>query len=64
MTIEFKKNKRLLPVDLKAFHYKVINDSVKLQAERQSFLPLPQNGMVAPSVIQLNYQQIREMYRK
>jgi hypothetical protein len=48
------------PIELKAFHSKIINDPEKLAKEKQSYKSLPDSGIVDQKVIQQNYQGIKQ----
>jgi type IV secretory pathway TraG/TraD family ATPase VirD4 len=47
------------PIDLKAFHCRVINDPEALKKEQQTSMPFLTGGNVDQGVIRRNYQQIK-----
>ncbi len=48
------------PIELKAFHAKVINDLAALKKEKQNFKPLPIIKQVDAAIIQRNFIQIKQ----
>lgn len=48
------------PIELKAFHCKIINDAQRLANEKRSFKPLPDSGIADENVIKLNYYRIKQ----
>lgn len=48
------------PIELKAFHCKIINDPEKLALEKAAFKSLPDSGMVNRDAIEKNYRQIKQ----
>jgi hypothetical protein len=48
------------PIELKAFHAKVINDLAVLKKEKENFQPLPVIKQVDAAIIQRNFIQIKE----
>lgn len=48
------------PIELKAFHAKVVNDVAALDKEKTYYLPLPKVSKVTPEIIAKNYEQIKE----
>jgi hypothetical protein len=48
------------PIELKAFHARVINDLQAIKKEKERFMPLPVIKKVDAGVIQRNFTQIKE----
>jgi hypothetical protein len=48
------------PIDLKAFHCKIIQDKKALDAEKAAYLPLPKVRTVTQATILQNYEQIKQ----
>ena len=49
-----------LPIDLKAFHCKVVNDKAALDAEKAAYLSVPKIRKVTEQDILQNYEQIKQ----
>jgi len=47
-------------IPLKTFHCKVINDHETLKKEANSYLPIPEINRINTSIVQRNYQQIKQ----
>lgn len=48
------------PIDLKAFHRKVINNVAALDREKAAYLPLPRDQEATDEIIKANYEQIKQ----
>jgi len=48
------------PIELKAFHAKVVNDLQAIGREKKNFLPIPEIKKVDPGIIQRNFLQIKK----
>jgi hypothetical protein len=48
------------PIELKAFHARVVNDLQAINKEKQNFKPLPNVKQVSPGIIQPNFVQIKQ----
>jgi hypothetical protein len=47
-------------IDLKAFHGAILNDHEALKREQDGYKPVPVVRQVTPSIVQLNYAQIKQ----
>ncbi len=47
-------------IDLKIFHSSIINNHEALKKEQQSYKPVPVVRQVTPSIVQVNYEQIKQ----
>lgn len=47
-------------IDLKIFHSSILNDHKDLKKEQQAYKPVPVVRQVTPSIIQMNYDQIKQ----
>jgi hypothetical protein len=48
------------PIELKAFHGKVLSDLAAITREKQAFVPLPVIKKVGKGIIQQNFLQIKQ----
>ena len=47
-------------INLKSFHCKIVNDQPALEKESKTCQEIPEIGMVDQTVVQRNYQQIKQ----